>query len=300
MLKRNRLPEPTHFTRLKLNNDVHADNSALSPSLRVIVAVHDNRAAVLPFVHALRIAFAAHGELEVVDVRPEAERINSIGIRKYLERWNLLPEGAKRGDVTDAGLRVQKVVRSGNKKSLIKKRIKSHPHDLLVIGTEEKSTRAGLFSSSLAGYLAEYFRLATLLIPFGSRPFVDETSGDVALKRVLVPVKDVRFFECAMQQLEKLLAALPDVSLEVTGLHVGDTFPALPSVTHERIHWKTALFTGEVAHVIAAQADALCADLVIMATQGRDTLVRTLAGSKTEQLLGLVSCPVLSVAVPAK
>lgn len=278
-----------------MQNATPADESVSPSALRVIVAVHDNRTAVMPFIHALRIAFAARGDLEVVDVRPEAERINTIGIRKYLERWNLLPEGAQRGDVSDAGLRVQKVVRSGNKKNLIKKRIKSHPHDLLVIGTEEKNMRSGLFGSSLAKCLAEYFRLATLFIPYGSRPFIDEATGVIALKRVLVPVKDVRFYECAMQQLMKLLDILPGVQLEVTGLHVGETFPLLPLVNHERIHWKTAVYQGDIAHTIAAQADAQCADMVLMATNGRDTLVRTLAGSKTEQLLGMVSCPVLSV-----
>lgn len=270
--------------------------SAHDAALRVIVAVHDNRAAVSPFIHALKLAFEARGELEIVDVRPMEERVNNIGVRKFLEKWQVLPECSKRGDVLEAGLRVQKVVRPGNKKKLLKKRIRQHPFDLLVIGLEEKQARAGIFGSSLATTMAEYFHRTTLLIPFDSRPFVDEETGAMALRRILVPVGEGRFYTRAMSALLRLVEISSVPELEVTGLHVGKAFPSIAIQNHEKIHWKTTVREGAVPQTIAAEAEAQCADLVIMATDGHDSISKTFTGSKTEQLMNLISCPVLAVA----
>ena len=278
-------------------NSIVTDSVSSAGAFRIIVAVHDNRAAVIPFVHALGLAYAAHGELEIVDVRPAEERIDSIRVRTYLEKWNLLPANSKRKDVSAAGLRVQKVVRSGNKKGFIKKRIRQHPHDLLVVGTEEKHSRTGIFGSSLAAYLAEYFHRSTLFLPYNSRPFVDPETGNIALKRILIPVDEMRFYHAAMMKLLQLAKILPKIEFEVTGIHVGGGFPQVEYLSHPRIHWKEHICEGTVPDVIVSHADAICADLVIMATDGRDSIVRTIYGSKTERLLNIISCPVLSVSV---
>ncbi|MBN1308951.1 MAG: universal stress protein [Chitinispirillaceae bacterium] len=266
-------------------------------SLAVLLALHDNRFARMPFVHALRLAHAAKGELEIVDVRPVSERTESIGVRDYLEKWGILLPESKRSDVASIGLRVKKVIKGGNQRRVLKRRLKRHPHDLLVVGTESRSSHGGLFGKSLAAYLANYFRHTTLFVPSAARPFVDEATGDMALKRVIMPVENDKFFTHAMRTVEQLLSFFPDVTLEVMALHAGKTFPGLSSRRHPRIIWREELRDQPVVEAIVTVADNYLGDLVVMSTNGRDSLAQKIVGSNTEQVLRTVSCPVLSVSV---
>lgn len=264
---------------------------------KIIVAIHDNDAAAAPFFHALRIALAAKGDIEIVDVREAEIRVNNISVRHYLEQWGVLPPESKRGDVSSAGLRVTKVVKSGNQRQLIKDRLKQHPQDLLVIGTEQGYSTTGVFSKSLAAYLADYFRHSTLFFPVNSRPFVNASTGAVNLKRILMPVERQEFFAPASTMLAALTDIFPQQIFEVTLLHVGTAFPSLVKTVHPRIVWKEMQRQGSVVDTIADQAEVSHADLVLMSTNGRDTLPRKIAGSTTEHLLQKIQCPVLSVAV---
>ncbi len=272
----------------------------LSPtmaSFRIILALHDNITVKMPFVHALRLALASKGELEVVDVRPVSERIETVGIREYLERWGILSAESKRSDVASVGLRVKKIIKEGNQRRVLVQRLKRHPHDLLVVGTEKRSNHGGILGNSLAAYLANYFRHTTLFLPFGARPFIDEATGDIALKKVLMPVENEYFFRQAMEHLLKILSFFPAVTTEVIALHAGTAFPALSPGQHPQITWREELRNEPVVESICTAAENFRSDLVVMATNGRDTLAQKIIGSNTEQVLGMISCPVLSVSV---
>ncbi|MBN1577073.1 MAG: universal stress protein [Chitinispirillaceae bacterium] len=282
-----------------MSEESSSDNqpSQTAASLCVLLALHDNRFAKMSFVHALRLAYAAKGELEIVDVRPVSERMESIGVREYLEKWGILSAESKRSDVASTGLRVKKLIKKGNQRRVLRKRLKCHPHDLLVVGTQSSGSHGGLFGKSLAAYLANYFRHTTLFIPSGARPFIDEATGDVALKRVLMPVESDFFFIPAMRHLERLLSFFPDVAIEVIALHAGGAFPKLPPCQHPRIIWREELRDQPVVEAIVMVAENFRCDLVVMSTNGRDTLAQKIIGSNTEQVLRAVSCPVVSVSV---
>jgi len=52
---------------------------------------------------------------------------------------------------------------------------------------------------------------------------------------------------------------------------------------------------GDPAHAIADLASAFEADVIVVGTRGYGPVVGVVVGSVTQQLLGLVPCPVLSV-----
>ena len=266
---------------------------------RIMVAIHEQHIVKTPFIHALRCACAARGELEVVDVRPPAERGETIGVREYLEKWGFLPPESKRSDVASIGLRIRKVVKEGNRRKLLKKRLVRHPRDLLVVGTQRHSRHGGILGGSLAACLANYFRHTTLFFPDGVRPFVDEATGAVSLKRVLMPVENGCFCRHATVHLTAMADLFPGCAVEVIALHIGSSFPEFTMPEHHAVTWHKELRSDDVVGSICSSADQTRADMVVMATNGRDTLSQKIIGSNTEQVLRSISCPVFSVSVVA-
>ncbi len=274
----------------------------LHPSLRMLLAIHEPHVVKGPFVHALKIALEARADLEIVDVRQAGDKHESAGVREYLEKWNVLETASKRSDVAAAGIRVRKTVRSGNSKRLLIPHMENRDRDLLVMGTERRSRHGGMFGNSLAAFCARHFRGTTLFVPSGVRPFVDDATGAVSLKKVVIPVKDERSFTTAVNCLGRLLDLLGsgDRGLEVITVHAGTGFPALNEADYPDFHWKQELRGEKALEAICIAADMHRADLVVMATGGRITLQKRLFGSTTEQVLGNISCPVLAVPISAR
>ncbi len=287
------------FGMFLMNEVTSVENKTDEPNsgLRILIAIHNNNVARKSFIHGLRLAYAAKGELEVVDVRPRSKTIENLGVREYLEKWGVLSPDSKRSDVAALGLKVKKVIKTGNQKQLLIKRIKRHPHDLLVIGTESRSNQGGIIGRSVAVYLADHFRHITLFIPSSARPFIDEATGQVALKRIVMPVENDRFFQSAQRQLIRLLSLLPELKVEVILLHAGKEFPQLSCEHSSNIIWKEELRDQSVVEAIVMVAENYCADLVVMSTDGRNTLAQKIIGSNTERVLRSISCPLLSVSV---
>lgn len=265
--------------------------------LSILTAIHDENNTSLPFVHALRLAIDTRGELEVADVRSEPQRDDKISVRSTLEKWGMLPEGSKRSDVATLGIRVKKVVKEGNKRRLLKKRLMRHNHDLLVIGTGSADGSGSIFKKTLAEYMADFFGQMTLFIPVGVRPFVDEASGVVDLRRVVVPVENDLFYRAAMVALCRIHHIVSSQPIEVVGLHAGTAFPDIDRMEDPLVTWREEVTDSPVVDAVCSAADSLRADLVVMATNGRDTFSQKIIGSNTEQVLRQVSCPVLSVSV---
>jgi nucleotide-binding universal stress UspA family protein len=66
----------------------------------------------------------------------------------------------------------------------------------------------------------------------------------------------------------------------------------------EGVPIETRLTDGDPPHAIAAEAEGLPADLVVMGTHGRTGFDHLMLGSVAEKMLRLVSCPVLTVGRP--
>lgn len=268
-----------------------------APALSVIIPIHKGSNSYQPFVHALKLAYASKGELEIVDVREEQDAREHLGVRELLERWGLLAYNAHRSDVIDIGLKVKKVVKTGNKKREIKKRLDRHPHDLLVIGTDLKPGFVFPFGHDLAEYLADYFNRTTLFIPHDSRPFINESTGKASLKKILVPVENSQSADVAFLMLKGLLLLFPECSPEIIAVHIGKVFPLIESSNTYGLNLRTEIKTEPVVGSILQAAEENDVDLIVMATSGRSSIHNKLIGSNTEKVLRGSNRPLLSVSM---
>ncbi len=274
------------------------DNGEEQQSLTVIHPVHSQSELLVPFCHALSLVYKSKGELEVVDVRKERERVENISIRKVLEQWGALPPGSKREDVGDLGIRIKKIIKGGGSKKEIGRRLRRRQHDILVVGLKVATGISRLFGQNLTDYLIQYFRQTTLYIPSGTKPFVDEKTGSVTLKKIIIPVAEDPSPEHSFDMLQRLLAIFPEQSPQVQGIHIGEIFPYISAASLEGVAWEEVLLReGVVAQSITSIAQKENADCIIMSTNGRDTFRQKIIGSITEQVLRGTPCPVLAVAV---
>jgi hypothetical protein len=265
--------------------------------LAIIHPVHEQSELLLPFMCALSLVYAAKGELEIVDVRRKSGTYESVSIRKIFERWGILPRGSRREDVGKLDIRIKKIIKQGGSKKEVSKRMKRHFHDICVIGFNRHKGIGGLFGQDLAEYLFQYFRQTTLYIPSDAKSFVDEHSGRVTLKKILMPVSEEPSPEPSFQLLQRILQIFGGQSPQVCGLHIGEIFPYISAPSLEGLSWKEMLVQDEVHKAIISTAQQEDADLIVMSTNGRDTFSQKIVGSITEQVLRDAPCPVFAVAV---
>jgi nucleotide-binding universal stress UspA family protein len=262
-------------------------------SLKIIHPIHQCANAGIPFAHALKLAAASKGELEIIDFRGHDEE--DLGVRMFLEKWGLLPQGSLRGDVQKIGIKVTKVIKHGNAKKELTKRIKKNNHDILVLGTKSQSPILHFFGPDLIAYLAAHFRKTTLYVPDAARPFVDPDTGKILLRKILMPVAASPSSDRAFMYLHRFLKIFPGPTPLITGLHCGKSFPEISDSFLKGLSWTRMIASGSAAKMIVYAARQQNADLIIMATKGRDTFTKKILGSITEQVLHSAPCPVLSV-----
>jgi nucleotide-binding universal stress UspA family protein len=173
--------------------------------------------------------------------------------------------------------------------------------DMIVMATEGRSGLARLVHPSRAEKLARESRLFTLFVPHGCRPFVSGETGEVTLKRILLPIDPGTDPRPAMIRAVQAAALLEDPDLEITLLHVGDaeeamvTLPELPFC-----RWNAIRRIGDAAQQILGLADELPADAIYMSTSwSRPSLGRS-EGGVTEAVLRGAACPVATVPVHPK
>lgn len=276
----------------------HTDSGVNGFPLKIIHPVHEHVSdGTSAFAHALALAYASRGEIEIVDLRDRDGGYQPKSVRTVLEMWGLLPHNSDRGDVQKIGLRVTKIVKKGKARKVILGRMEKHRHDILVIGTNEHNVLDTLFGQDLAEYLADAFRQTTLYVPARAKPFVNPETGEISLKKILIPVPDANFARSAFSFCKTLLAVFPKTKPVIFGLHCGESFPELPDVVVKGLGLQTRVASGSVVAAITGAAQEMDADLIIMATQGRNTFPKKLIGSNTEQVLHHAPCPVLSVPV---
>jgi nucleotide-binding universal stress UspA family protein len=210
----------------------------------------------------------------------------------------MLPPGSQRQDIEALGLRVKKVVaRHRKQKKTLVHRLEKNHHDVLVIGVDPHPGLAGIFNGTLVDSVVQATRQTTLYIPKGSRPFVDPQTGKPSIKSVVMPIAEKPSSKRAFDFMHKLLSLLPEVSPQVFGIHCGDMFPFIPAAQLEGLSWSEQLSRESVVGAIERLAAEKDADLIVMSTNGRDTLSQKIIGSFTEQVLAATGRPVLAVAI---
>jgi nucleotide-binding universal stress UspA family protein len=255
------------------------------------------------FAHALAIALFREASLTIFHA---GDRVadNPLWtafppVRRTLERWGLLEEGSPRSALFDQlSVRVRKV-RSPKRNPLraCLEYLVENPADLLVLATEGREGMPRWMRRSLAEELAQRAQANTLFVPKAARGFVSLETGDIGLRRILLPVDGSPDPRAAIVLATRVARALAEKSAAITLLQVGEgaLLDQLRLPEHESWSWDRQLRSGEVADEILAVADALSPDLIVMTTSGRDGVLDALRGSTTEQVLRRAPCPVLAV-----
>jgi len=179
------------------------------------------------FEHALYLALANRCRLDLLhvhDPRSEQDWDRFPHVRKTLQRWGLLPEGARTEDILAAtGVDVRKVeisdIEPGDGLSRF---IRDHRPDLIVIASHGRTGPSRWLKPSVSTSVARHSIVPTLILGPLARPFVDSMTGRIHLESILVPVDHAPAPQEAVLHLKALVESL-DVGIDF--LHVGPRAP---------------------------------------------------------------------------
>lgn len=251
--------------------------------------------------HALRLAQLAQGEFSVLHVtepKKEVEWGAFPPVRKLLQQWGLLGDGAQHEDVAQLGLQVKKVVRSGKKAvPVISKYVADHEPDLIVLSTHQRKGMARWLNDPTAEPIARSSKVATLFVPRQVNGFVSKETGKVLLKRILIPIHPDPLPHGAIDAAVRLAEICQCEEVTFTTIYVGNEGdqPSVDIPLREGWQVEHLVQDGDVVEHILSCSEERHADLIVMATQGQSGFLDALRGSTTEQVLQQAKCPLLAI-----
>jgi nucleotide-binding universal stress UspA family protein len=254
------------------------------------------------FYHALKAALLAKSELTLLHVSPDgsSEWTNFPGVRETLERWQLLPKDSPRAAVAQLGIDVRKIVaRQSDPVEAVLGYLETHPAELIVLATHQREGRVRWLDKSVAEPVARRAEELTLFIPGDSEGFISAEAGSVSLSNILIPIASSPRPQPSLDAAARLVSGLKAPAGTFTLVHVGqtDSFPSVSCPEVSGWEWKKELRTGNVIQTIVDASNDVDADLVVMATDGRNGFLDGLRGSHSERVLRLISMPLLTVPV---
>jgi nucleotide-binding universal stress UspA family protein len=246
------------------------------------------------FAHAVRLAAAAQSALHVLHVAegsrpPDEDRFPKPST--LLTRWDMpVCAGGAAAPQWDADLKcVSAAVEADNVAQAIGSYAERHGCDMVVLMTNGLGRLGRYVKSSVAEASARFAGAPALFLRHDARGFVDEKSGKVRLRRVLMPVA-ADFSPMHAWGLASRIVRMLEPTAEFQLLHVGDALPnfgsLLPYVEVRR---------GPVVETILDVAREINPDLIVMATEGHADILDQLRGSTTERVLREAPCPVLAI-----
>jgi len=255
------------------------------------------------FAHALAIALLRRTRLMLLHVGGDPEWDKFPAVRRTLERWQLLEQGSSQAQVFEqCGIRVAKLEIPGRSPAAaVVEYLDRDPVDLLVVATEGREGLARWLHGSVAEAMARRSRTMTLFVPADAqREIVSWANGNLTLKNVLIPVDASPDPMAAIEIARRAAAFVGDDQVMISLLHVGAAFDMGRTRVRdgERFRFRTVIRDGDPVERILAEADAIQAELIVMATEGRTGVFDMLRGSTTERVLRRAPCPLL--AVPAQ
>jgi nucleotide-binding universal stress UspA family protein len=253
------------------------------------------------FLHALRIAVDTRSAITIMHVAEgdeQAEWRELPGVRTTLAKWGLVSDAQDMEGLKQLGVGVRKVIMDGGDPvGACLDYLEEHPTDLVVMAAHQLEGGRRWFKRNVATPLARGAGEPTLFIPYDGNGFLDPVSGHVNIGRMLVPVTMDPHPKAALEMAYRTITALRQQEGTITLVHVGDEassphieLPPLPG-------WKVECIVrpGEVVDTIVHMAEATGADMLVMATKGRDGFLDALRGTQTEQVVRRAGCPVLAV-----
>ena len=270
--------------------------------MRILHPTDLSGASEVAFAHAMKLALVGHGELTVFHVAREAEAEEDIRrlpkIRETLVQWGLLPHDSSREAVGALGIHVVKVeVLGDDPTDEILKYLERHPADLVVLATHQRDGVARWLHRDVAAPLFNRSALPALLVPPDADGFVNHDTGQVQLRRIVLPIDESPHPGPALRSLPAFVGALHSGPVTVELLHVGTsaTVPKMHIPEVDGWTWTTRSIDGPVVEGILRAADAARADLLALTTHGKHGFLDAFRGSTTEHVIRRARCPVLAV-----
>ena len=255
------------------------------------------------FAHAVKLTCLVQGELTMMHVNPTIGRKDFEDfprIRPLLARWGMLPEGSSKDDVVKLGIQIKRVrAVADHATNAILQQLMAHPTDLLVLSTHQREGFARLTHKAVAEPLARATHAKTLFVPTGVEGFVSTETGKINLTRVLIPIAHTPHPQPAIDLAAELASALGSENVLFELVHLGEESDLPKFTTPERPgwSWETLAAKGDpVEWILAAGAD-FDVDLIVMMTEGHNSLFDLLRGSTTERVVRGARCPLLAIPV---
>ncbi|HTG95382.1 MAG TPA: universal stress protein [Pyrinomonadaceae bacterium] len=254
------------------------------------------------FHHALKAALTSKSELTLLHVctNGTSELADFPGVRETLERWQLLPKNSPRSAVAQLGIDVRKIVaRKSDPVEAVLGYLEVHPAELIVLATHQREGRVRWLDKSVAEPVARRAEELTLFIPGDSEGFVSGEDGSVSLRKILIPIAISPRPQPSLDAAVRLVTGLGCPSGTFSLVHVGqaNTMPTVRCPDVKGWEWKKELRSGNVIQTIVDTSNEIDADLIVMATDGRNGFLDGLRGSHSERVLRLIRAPLLTVPV---
>jgi nucleotide-binding universal stress UspA family protein len=279
-----------------MTNAIATDFSSTGFIRRVLHPSDLSEESMAAFAHALKAALAAKGKLILMHVTNDGaqEWTEFPGVRETLERWKLLPAGSRRQAVLDLGIEVNKVIARGpNPTAGVLHYIEEKGADLVVLATHHRA--ADWLQRSVAEPVARKSGAMTLFVPTAARNFVSLDDGSISLRNVLIPIADTPAPNAAIAGAARLVQQLGCEAGRFILLHVGDDAPGVATPDVPGWVWQKLTKSGNVIDAILETAQTVGADLIVMATDGRDGVLDAFRGSHSERVLRQAPCPLLAI-----
>ena len=255
------------------------------------------------FAHALRIALAARSKLHLLHVSQyDANEVLAFPhAQRLLAQWGLSHEDDPPWTIASKlGIEVDNIrIKLQEPSQAIVDFLSEHGSDLVVLATHGRDGVAHWLHGSVAEAVFRRSAIPTLFIAPGARGFVDQVSGAVQLKRVLVPVDFSPPPGRAIAAVQHFGRLLTGANVAVDLLHVGEAAPRLRVASSSAL-LPVILRSGNVVESIVDAAIELDVDAIAMPTAGHHGVLDALRGSTTERVIRHAPCPVfaLSAASP--
>ena len=254
----------------------------------------------LAFGHALRIALAARSKLHLLHVEPHdtGGALAFPHVRRWLVQWGLAQEADAPSEVAHKlGIEVDTTVVKWQEPT---QGILSFLHDiacdLVVLATHGRDGLDHWLRGSVSEIVARHSAIPTLFIAAGARGFVNPLSGQLRMRRALVPVDLSPAPDKAIETVVLLSRLLTGADITLHLLHVGRSVPRIRSSSMIAGPLPAVILRhGNVAQSIVDTAIEFEVDFIGMTTAGHRNPLDALRGSTTERVIRHAPCPVLAI-----
>jgi nucleotide-binding universal stress UspA family protein len=219
-------------------------------------------------------------------------------VRRILTQWGLIDENDAPLEVaTKLGISVSNV-RLDRQKPLrgILSFLDQYASDLVVLATHGREGLDRWLKGSVAETVFRRSAIPTLFVAPSARGFVSQVSGDIALRRVLVPIDHSPAPARAVEAVRRFAQLLTGTDITLRLLHVGNSAPVVHSTSSDpQGPLPVMLRSGNVVKSILDAAVEFEVDLIGMPTAGHHGVLDALRGSTTERVLHHAACPLFAV-----